>query len=249
MSNMIVDACAQLGSGDLAGDLLESGISAEMVIKNMEFAGVTKSVIYPVTWKDYDKGNREIYDVCNKYKNMFIPLARINPMMPGSIELLEKCIKEYGFKGLRLRPYHDGFSLKASEVFKALDIARRYKVPVEVDAEKSTDAIIDIVEKYNDIPIILMHLGDFDNWVWQNTLVYIDMLQKKPNFYMCSCFEIMHFFLEEGIHKAPEKIVFGSDSPTLPPAMELKRIEMMKLSNDVYEKITGKNLLNIFRLN
>jgi predicted TIM-barrel fold metal-dependent hydrolase len=249
MSMIIVDACAQMGSGDKAGDLLESGISVEKILGNMEFAGVSKSVIYPVTWTDYAKGNKEIYDRACKFTEKFIPFARINPLIPGSLELLEKCLDEYKFKGLRLRPFHDGYQLKDQEVFKAIDIARKYKVPVEIDGEKSVDMLAKIVDEYSEIPIILTHLGSFDNWVWQNTLIYTEMLEKKSNFYMCSCFELMHFFLEDALHKVPDKILFGSDSPTLPPAMELKRIEMMKLSEEQYAKVTSQNILKILTQN
>lgn len=249
MSMKIVDVSAQAGSGDKTGDLLETGITVEKILENMDFANVSKSVIYPVTWNDYEKGNKEIFDAAQKHADRFFPFARINPMKPGSDKLLEKCFAEYKFKGLRLRPFHDGFKLGQPEVFKALDVARKYKVPVEVDCEKSVDPLVKIVDEYPEIPIILMHLGDFDNWVWQNTLVYTEMLQKKPNFYMCSCFEIMHFFLEGAIHKAPDKILFGSDSPTLPPAMELKRIEMMKLNEEQYAMVTGQNILKILGQN
>ena len=36
MNIEIIDSCAQLGSGDIKGDLLESNISVERIIKNLK---------------------------------------------------------------------------------------------------------------------------------------------------------------------------------------------------------------------
>jgi predicted TIM-barrel fold metal-dependent hydrolase len=65
---------------------------------------------------------------------------------------------------------------------------------------------------------------------------------------MASCFEIIHFFLEEAIKRAPEKVIFGSDSPNLPPSMELKRIEVMKLDPAQHRLVVGGTLANILKL-
>ena len=245
MAVKIFDACAQLGAGDRAGDLLESGISADVILRNMDFANVERSVVYSVTCDDYEKSNGEVAEISGKYPEKLCAFARVNPVKPGSAALTEKCFKEYGFKGLRLRPFHDGFTLKEQGVQDVFKIAGIYKAPVEIDGEKFTGDLEGLIDGFPDVPVILTHLGDFDNWVWQNTLVYIDWLKNKSNFYLCSCFEIMHFFLEQAISEAPGKVIFGSDSPTLPPAMELKRLEMMAMGSPANEKVLGGNLAGL----
>ena len=62
MNTEIIDVCAQLGSGDKRGDILESGIMVQKILDNMDYANVLKSIIYPITWEDYKgKANLEIY--------------------------------------------------------------------------------------------------------------------------------------------------------------------------------------------
>jgi predicted TIM-barrel fold metal-dependent hydrolase len=249
MGSQIIDACAQLGSGDKKGDLLEFGITSSRVVENMEQAGVAKSVIFPVTWSRYtDQANREIHEAVRKYPDRFIGFARVNPAEVGAEKLLEKALEDWGLHGVRLRPYHDGFELKDPKVKKIMDIAQEHRIPIATDGEKEKSALFRIVNDYPDVPVILMHLGSFDNWVWQNGKAYMDLLEKADNFFMASCFEIIHFFLEEAIKRSPEKVVFGSDSPNLPPSMELKRIEVMKLDSEQHALVVGGTLAKILKL-
>ena len=61
MTHKVWDACAQMGTGDRKGDVLESAITVERILENMDAGGVQRSVIYPVTWNHYvEKSNREI---------------------------------------------------------------------------------------------------------------------------------------------------------------------------------------------
>jgi predicted TIM-barrel fold metal-dependent hydrolase len=247
MTHKVWDACAQMGSGDRKGDVLESAITAERILENMDAAGVERSVVYPVTWNTYvEKSNREIADAVEKNPTRFIGLARSNPAEKEGLKLLEKALEWKTIKGIRLRPFHDKFTLSDPRVAKAFALAVERKVPIAVDGEKNMAALVALMEKYTQVPIVLMHLGDFGNWVWQNGKAYMELLGKLPHFYMATCFEIIHFFLEEAIRRAPKKVVFGSDSPSLPPSMELKKIEVMRLPEEDFAGVVGRNLSQIF---
>ena len=242
----IIDACAQLGSGDREGDLLESNISVERILNNMNHAGVTKSVIYSVTYDDYGNGaNEEVFKSIKKYSGRFIGFARLNPNSDNSKKILSNCIENLGFKGLRLRTFHDQIDLGSSKIKEIFNMAADYNIPIAVDGEKDKSNLVQLIEKYPKTSVILTHLGSFDNWDWKNTVYYIDLLKKVENFFLVSCFIIIHAFLVEAIENAPDKVIFGSDSPTLPPSMELKRIETMKLDAEKYSNIVGGNLLRI----
>jgi uncharacterized protein len=246
MAHMIVDACAQMGSGDRAGDVLEYQISPERIIENMNAAGVARSVVFPVTWNKFsERSNQEIADAVKKYPDRLIGFARVNPSAADGIALLEKALALPGIRGIRLRPFQDRYSLSSPGVAKAFALAAERRVPVAVDGEKDKSALVALVRKFTLTPVILTHLGDFDNWVWQNGKAYMEMLEQVPNFYMATCFEIIHFFLEEAIHRAPTKVVFGSDSPSLPPSMELKKIQMMHLPEEDTAAVVGGTLHGI----
>jgi predicted TIM-barrel fold metal-dependent hydrolase len=247
MTDKVWDACAQIGSGDRKGDVLESAITTERILQNMDAAGVSRSVVSPVTWNQYgEKSNREIAEAVDKHPARFIGLARANPTAKDGLKLLEKALQWNGISGIRLRPFQDKFTLSDPSVSKAFALATERKVPIAVDGEKNMDALVALVKKHTQVPIILMHLGDFGNWVWQNGKAYMDMLGTHPHFYMATCFEIIHFFLEEAIRRAPRKVVFGSDSPSLPPSMELKKIEVMGLPEEDFAGVVGRNLFQIF---
>lgn len=244
----IIDACAQMGTGDKAGDILESGIGAGRLIENMDAAGVGRSIVYTVTWDRYaDRANQEIREAARELPDRFIPFARVNPTQPDAEKVLTRALDGGGFRGIRLRPHHDRFQLASPQVRRVLDIARERKLPVETDGEKDRTALLEIIREYEQVPIILAHLGSFDNWEWRNGKAYMDVLKQAPNFFQVTCFEIIHFFLEEAIHRAPEKLLFGSDSPTLPPSVELKRIQTMNLDARTYAGVVGGNLSRILK--
>ena len=246
MAVTIIDACTQLGTGDREGDILESGIQAERLLANMEAADVARAVVYPVTWDRYtDQANREVHEAARRHPDRFIPFVRLNPAADDAQEVLARALERGGFRGIRLRPYHDGFRLEDPRVRRVLDAARERKLPVETDGERDRTALLRLVQDYPDVPLILTHLGSFDNWDWQNGKAYMEVLEKSPNFYQVTCFEIIQFFLEEAIRRAPRRLLFGSDSPTLPPAVELKRIQVMNLAPDVYADVVGGNLSRI----
>jgi len=245
MALRVVDACAQIGSGDRKEDILESGITPQWILSNMDAAGVRTSIIYPTTWNDYEPANAEIHAAVQRYPDRFIGFARVNPLAPGAEQILRKALEEYRLTGLRLRPYHDGFALHDPSVARILRIARERRIPVGIDGEHNRDALFRIVKDHAEVPIILMHLGNFDNWNRANFSAYIGLLRDAPNFYMATCFEIIHFFLEEIIRTVPTKVVFGSYSPTLPPVVEVKRIDVMRLEPEHSALVFERNLVQI----
>ena len=246
MESKTIDACAQIGLGDRKGDLLESNISTERILNNMDHAGVTKSVIYSVTYNDYSSGaNEEVLEAIEKYPDRFIGFVRLNPNSDNSKKIFSNCVENLGFKGLRLRTSHDQIDLGSHKVKEIFNMATDYNIPIAVDGERDKSNLLQLIKDYPKIPIILTHLGSFDNWDWKNTTYYADLLKKVENFYLASCFIIIQAFLVDAIENAPEKVLYGSDSTTLPPSMELKRIETIKLDIQKYSNIVGGNLLRI----
>jgi predicted TIM-barrel fold metal-dependent hydrolase len=245
MAQHIVDACAQLGSGDRPGDVLESGVTVQHVLTNMKAAKVGRSVLYSTTWTNYRMANAEIGQAVRDYPDSFIGFARVNPTTADAEAILHSALADYGFRGVRLRPYHDGYRLSDPGVARVLSIARERGLAVGLDGERDKSTLLRLVRDHPGVPIILMHLGSFDNWVWKNTLEYTAVLEDNPNFFMATCFEIIHFLLEDLIRKVPDKVVFGSDSPTLPPVMELTRIAVMHLDPEQHALVVGGNLMKI----
>jgi predicted TIM-barrel fold metal-dependent hydrolase len=211
----------------------------------MDAAGVQRSVLYSTTWTNYGAANAEVHQAVRDYPDRFVGFARVNPTTADADTILKKALADYGFRGVRLRPYHDGYSLSDPGVARVLRIARERSLPVGIDGERGKETVVRLVREHPDVPIILMHLGSFDNWVWKNTLDYVGLLQDNANFFIATCFEIIHFLLEDLIRKAPTKVVFGSDSPTLPPIMELTRIDVMRLEPAEHAMVVGGNLLRI----
>lgn len=245
---MIIDFHVHFGKGENAEDPVQSNIDAKTILEYASEANVTCSVLNPVNYSKYTKANEEVSQAVKEFSDKLIGLARVNPRNEDARSDLKKALEHLGLKGLRLRPGHDGFNLNEANVLDLLQECRNYNVPVVIDAVKDANQIIKLVEGNPTTNIVLMHLGDFGNWKWQNTLRYVEMAVNHENFYMGTCFFIIQKLFEEGAKKASHKILYGSDSPNLHPAVEIEKIKVLNLPATVEKQILGENAKKILKI-
>lgn len=83
--------------------------------------------------------------------------------------------------------------------------------------------------EYRDVAFIIPHLGSFvDDWAAQ--LQLIDHLTRHPNVFTDTAGVRRFDLLVEVVRRAgPGKVLFGSDGPSLHPAVELAKIRALNL--------------------
>lgn len=245
---MIIDFHVHFGKGENAEDPVQSNIDAKTILEYASEANVDCCVLNPVNYHEYSRANEEVSQTVKKFGNKLIGLARVNPRNENTRSELKKALKDLGLKGLRLRSGHDGFSLNDGNVSDLIQDCGNYNVPVVIDAVNDANQIIKLVEDNPTTDIVLMHLGDFANWDWQNTLRYVEMAVNHENFYVGTCFFIIQKLFEEGAKKASHKILFGSDSPNLHPAVEIEKIKVLNLPATVEKQILGENAKKLLKI-
>lgn len=109
----------------------------ETLIKDMDEAGVDKSVAIPTSpsvahgeelpeisiWEV----NEYVADAQKKYPDRIIGLARIDPLRKDALPLLEKAIKEWGLRGVKIHPT---VPMTESIVQPVLSKIHEYGVPI-----------------------------------------------------------------------------------------------------------------------
>ena len=81
--------------------------SVDMLVDEMKAAGVTKGVLHgrhTGNARYGDVSNAEVNELLLRYPGLFVALAGISPNAPDALEEIERCVRDWGFKGVALDP-------------------------------------------------------------------------------------------------------------------------------------------------
>lgn len=207
---MIVDTHIHLFPHEMAPDKLRKAyedfrilsmweVTAEDSLEDMDEAGIDKSIIVGIDMGaspyigegkiSVEEQNRRIAETVKKYPDRFLGVAGIDPRRgEAGIELLEKCVKEWGMVGLKFHPTYgfypnDRMCYPFYEKCLELDIPllvhtgpelvvpMKYGQPVYLD---------DVAVDFPDLPIVMIHAGLY-TWHWEA----IGIANYRSNIYLC----------------------------------------------------------------
>ena len=114
-------------------------ISGDMIVKDMNAAGIDKSVLLAVDWGlarylgepklSIEEINKVFADAAEKYPQRLIAFAGIDPRRDKAAEMVERFIKEWGMKGIKLHSAA-GFYPNDKVCYPIYEKALEYGVPV-----------------------------------------------------------------------------------------------------------------------
>ena len=204
------------------------------LIDEMDEAGIKKSVILPLDFglllgepeTSIMEQNRRIGRIVNAHPSRLIGFAGVDPRRADTKEIIERGVKEFGFKGVKFHP-GTGFSLDDEALRPVWDLIAGLGVSVMVHTGQAFGPLLsktcspvvldEILARYPEIRIIAAHLGGgwFDELCW--------MGYTKPNLYadislwQIRCRKNRRDFVA-ALRKAldmfgPERLLFGTDRP------------------------------------
>jgi predicted TIM-barrel fold metal-dependent hydrolase len=213
----------------------------ENLIKEMDEAGIDKTVILPLDLglaigepkASIEDQNKAYADLQNKYPDRIVAFATVDPRRANAIDLIEKAIKEWGLKGVKLHP-GTGYFPDAEELNAFFAKLSELGVPVLTHSgfwmvrSKYCDPIYfdDILIDFPNLTIIFAHFGRG----WQNVL--FEMAAWRHNavtdFSGCQFLAQEHYGLFcQNLRYAldsfgPARVLFGTDGPYYRPLMSSK---------------------------
>jgi len=257
-------------SGEPAFELLYADPKSKMAgmedtVRSMDENGVDVSVVFGFPWRSIEiarKNNDYIIEAVSRYPDRFVGLACVNTLEEDAAGEVERCINA-GLSGVgELAFYRSGIDRKAVlSLAPVMDICRAGDLPVLIHTNepvghvypgktKNTLAqIYGLVRAYPENKIILAH--------WGGGIFFYSLLKKEvtqtlenvwfdtaasPFLYRPDIYEIAARLAGEG------KILFGTDFPLLSPARYYREIGASGVSEDVKERILGKNAADLFKL-
>lgn len=215
----------------------DDDLSGDLIIKEMDRVGIDVSVIIVNDWGtarymgepklNIEEINKLYADVAKKYPKRLIPIAGIDPRRPGAAKLIEKFIKEFGMKGIKVHAavgfypndkicypiYEKAAELGLPIIFHTGEILKpfyfKYTQPIHLQ---------EVAMDFPEVPMVFAHAG----LSWQNeaaaiccntTNVYLDVSLWQP--------KLLHpldFYkeLRSLLNRVPsQRLMFGSDFPAI----------------------------------
>ena len=210
----------------------------ERVIRQAEAAGISQTIIFPISNNTYQQANEEIASYVRRWPSKFIGFAKHDPRTEaGKIrELLTHEVRTLGLKGLKLHVVPN------EEIMEAVE---DLKIPILVHPPRVAD-LVEVVRVYPRTNFILAHLGNFASRDWKDHLRAIEATKALPNLYLETSAVVFFEFLERAASEVPaDKLIFGTDGPLVDQRVEMQKFSLLNLPRDKAEKIMGGNILRL----
>lgn len=226
---------------------------AEEVLRAMDEAGVDQSIVVDLAalyGGDYRRGNAEAAEVCARHPDRLMCFAYLHPPVYGIEECLRHCdeaICAMGHLGFKLHPVSDAHPINSREyVWPVLEKCREYGVPVFIHTghvpHSGPILCAELARAFPDVDIIIGHIGH---------AMFADacyVARKYPNTWIDTSMNHGGPLRNALAAVGPERILFGSDSPTSHPVACKSLIERLDISREEKDLILGGNVRRLLRL-
>lgn len=202
-------------------------LPAELVLRQMDEAGVDVSVIMTIT--DAPEVNREalqmLADVMQEHPGRFEAYARMHPWTADSERLLVHAIRELGYCGLKLHPVSSiGHPADESSLRLMRAAARLGAVTMLHCGDDPFCTPLEIEQAAIRVPectLVMAHLG-----AYLHGDDVIAVCERNPNLMIDTSCCPYPWRIREAIDRCgKERVIWGSDGPGCPPGIELAKLE------------------------
>jgi len=229
----------------------------ELFISYLDTQGVRYAVVLPecAPATSGDVPTEEVIEYCRGQERL-IPFTSLNPNVhPDLPAKLESYVKEGGVRGVKLHPSYQFFYPNEARLYPLYAKAQELRVPIiyhigtsifKGTKLKYCDPIHldDVAIDFPDLTLVMAHSG---RGFWYSECFALSRLHK--NIYMdvtgLPPQNLLNYFPE--LEKNSEKVLFGSDWPTMPTGIRknAEAIQSLPLGDRAIEAILYKNAYRI----
>ena len=222
------------------------------LLKSMDIAGITRSVVLPVVTnpKQFTSVNRYAEEINRKFEDRIISFGGIHPLDSDYKQEL-KSLKESGFKGIKLHPDYQGVNANDISVKRIVYEASALGLIITIHAGKdisfprmasTAEMLAEVTDEIKPDKFVLAHLGSWGDW--QKT---IKLLCGK-NIWLDISFSLEYIkedILREivRLHGA-DRILFATDSPWSKQSEYVEKASSL-FTEDEQKLIMCKNAENL----
>ncbi len=212
-------------------------------VRRLDEAGIDKGVV--VTIVDAPEVNPDalelIANACAAFPGRLEAFARLHPWYDEAVELLERAISGYGFKGLKLHPVTTIAHPAGEETLRLIRAAAAHGAPTLFhcgDEPLTTPlAIARAAEACPQATIVLGHMGGYFH-----VDEAIETAERLPNLMLeSSAMPYPAKIREAVVRLGPERVLFASDGPACSPRIELEKVRLAGLEPQAERLVLGGN--------
>ena len=238
-------------------------VGPEEMVKALTDEGVDAAIVSGFPWRSERLWRRQhevILEAMRRWPQQIVGFCTVNPLESGAVQEVERCLIS-GFQGVgEIAWYVDDPGEDMAFLAPIAEVCQHFRVPLMLHtndpvgrdypgkAAVNLAALYRLIRQFPEVTWILAH--------WGGGLPFYGLLKKEaPEVFAKVYFDTAAspYLYRPEIYRlgaemvGPEKILFGSDYPLLPPSRYLKELAEAGLPEDWREMILGKNLARILK--
>ncbi len=226
-------------------------------IRRMDEAGIEKSVLLAVDLGlvlgeaeiTIEQQNKHVSQVVEKHPDRLVWFCGVDPRRDGVVELFERCVTEWGARGLKLYPIA-GFLPADRASYPLYERASAWKVPVlfhmgvsggppfKNEGHAHVSTLLRVLVDFPDLTVIVAHLG---MGFWQD-LIALGKVRENVMCDFCAWQDVIKedydtfcYVLRQVLDQfGKDRVMFGTDAPALEHKMTTK--EFVNIIGDLPDK-------------
>jgi predicted TIM-barrel fold metal-dependent hydrolase len=181
-------------------------------------------------------------------RGFFSGYAFINPHFgDDAVREFETCVRDCGFRGLKLMPTHHAFRCVTSVPHALVRKAGELRVPVLIHSGTFFAHPLEIgvlAEAFPDVPILMDHMG-YRYYVPEA----IAAARRAPNIYLVTSVVMEPHWIRQAVNElGGDRVLFASNAPLCYPATQILVIRQAELREADERKVLGENAARLFSL-
>ncbi|MHA1683446.1 MAG: amidohydrolase family protein [Promethearchaeota archaeon] len=207
----------------------------------MDHHGIDKSQVFSIIPDD----NHFISLMKKHGEGRLFPLGMVSPK-DGNIEEQLDEVKKLGLYGLKIHPDYQKLDFKAKEFHEIFAFCEQHNMLV-ISHTGSHGNLRDIVTQAKDfprMPFIIGHMG-----LGPQVDQAYEAAKNTENTYLEISGQGYQYMIQKAVDDpdiGPERVLFGSDFPSLAPQVEIEKVLALKTSPGNRKKIFHDNLARIY---
>jgi uncharacterized protein len=171
----------------------------------------------PSSPQDYDKIQDWLIDQVKKNPTRLIPVMPVNPYFEQehALELLEKLVRNNGFRALKLHPNIHNFRPNddIKVIAPIIEKCGKLNIPVMIhsgDPYSEPSRIEAVAQAFRDVRIIMLHFG---TQTGSYAVDAIGVTKRNENVWLETSWALFGRLKDAVKAMGPDKLIFGSDAP------------------------------------
>jgi predicted TIM-barrel fold metal-dependent hydrolase len=216
--------------------------AVEELLHLMDETGIDKAIVFPGT--EINPDNEFLSKAIAAHRDRLYPFAWINPVIDSDKrqQELRRLVEKDGFKGMKLHPLFHSFYPNRPNIYPLVQLCGELGIPVTVHSGHAPYSlpwqIAELAKACPDTTVIMDHMGLQVGWVDDAIL----LAEHIPNIVLGTTAMPFHEKIRIAVERVGEnRVIFGSDAPSIHPFPELSRVRLAGLSEQSLAAVVGKN--------